>query len=239
MTLDRLVTRSARGVGRLVAFLYLVESALSVFGQIFVTSSVLVRGDAPATAANILANEPLVRAGIAAALVSAGLHLVTAVLFYYLLRPVDRGVAFLSTLLMTFSAAIQALAALLVASALMVLVGRGYGAFSAEQTQALALVVLDWNGLVYNLMLVTFGFWCAAVGYLIARSGFLPRPIGLGMVLAGLAYATYLYPPLATRLYPFNLALAAGELVLVLWLLTVGVNPERWRARHAAVLAGE
>ena len=53
------------------------------------------------------------------------------------------------------------------------------------------------------------------------------------MVLAGLAYATYLYAPLATRLYPFNLALALGELVRVLWLLTAGVDPEKWRARHA------
>jgi cbb3-type cytochrome oxidase subunit 1 len=108
--------------------------------------------------------------------------------------------------------------------------GTSYGAFGPDQLPALALVLLDWSDEIYNTGLVFFGFWCAAIGYLIYRSTFLPRLLGLGMALAGLGYATFLYPPLASAVYPFNLAIAVGELALVIWLLVAGVNVERWSA---------
>src|SRR5947209_6692945 len=83
--------------------------------------------------------------------------------------------------------------------------------------------------------LVFFGFWCVLIGYLIFRSTFLPRIIGALEVLAGLGYLTLLWRPLAHYLYPYNLALAGpGEISLLLWLLVVGVNVERWKEQANA-----
>jgi hypothetical protein len=91
----------------------------------------------------------------------------------------------------------------------------------------------------FNAYLVFFGVWCGLVGYLIYRSTFLPRIIGLLMVVAGLAYLILLWPPLATSLYPFNLALAApGEISLLLWLLVRGVNAPAWKEAASRSPAG-
>ena len=80
-----------------------------------------------------------------------------------------------------------------------------------------------------NIGLGFHGFYWILIGYLIFRSTFLPRIIGVLEVLAGLGYLTLLWRPLAHYLYPYNLALAGpGEISLMLWLLVVGVNVPRW-----------
>jgi hypothetical protein len=80
-----------------------------------------------------------------------------------------------------------------------------------------------------NLGLVFFGLHCLGVGYLVVRSTFLPRIIGALMLLAGFGWLTFLLPPLAQSLAPFNmLPGAVGELSLTLWLLIKGVNVPRW-----------
>ena len=78
--------------------------------------------------------------------------------------------------------------------------------------------------------LVFFGFYCLLIGYLIFRSTFLPRILGVLMSLAGLGYLTYLSPELAYSLYPYNVVPGGlGEGLLTLWLLVFGVNGERWQ----------
>ena len=81
-----------------------------------------------------------------------------------------------------------------------------------------------------------FGIYCLLIGYLIFRSTFLPRTLGALMAFAGLGWLTFLSPPLAQSLYPFNLAPGIiGEGSLTLWLLVIGVNVPRWHeGAHAA-----
>jgi len=83
--------------------------------------------------------------------------------------------------------------------------------------------------------LVFFGFWCVLIGYLIFRSTFLPRILGVLLAIDGLAWMLYLSPPLANHLFPL-IAVASGlaEIPLQLWLLVVGVNAERWKEQEAA-----
>jgi hypothetical protein len=82
----------------------------------------------------------------------------------------------------------------------------------------------------HSIGLVFFGLYCLLIGYLIFRSTFLPRIIGVLEVVAGLGYLTLLWRPLAHYLYPYNLALAGpGEISLMLWLLVKGVNEQRWK----------
>ena len=219
-------------IARLIALLYLFESAASVAGQLIIPGRLVVTRDATATASNILANEAMFRVGIAGALVAVAFHILTGVLFYYLLKPVSRTFALFTVLLLVVASGIQASAALMQSGALVALKGTvSLGAFAAEHREAIALLLLDWNDQTYNFYLVFFGLWCIALGALMMRATFLPRILGAGMVLAGVGYLPYLYPPLANSLYPYNLVLGVGELALVLWLVIRGVDAQRWEER--------
>jgi len=78
--------------------------------------------------------------------------------------------------------------------------------------------------------LVFFGCYCVLVGYMILRSIFMPRAIGVLMILVGMGWLTFLWPPLARALSPYHyIAGGIGEGLLTLWLLVMGVNAERWK----------
>jgi hypothetical protein len=97
------------------------------------------------------------------------------------------------------------------------LVGLTFGAFR-------------WNPRGVDITVVFGGFSCLVIGYLIFRSTFLPRILGALMALAGLGWVTYLSPPLAHHLSPYNLALGVlGQESVMLWLLVMGVNEQRWK----------
>jgi Domain of unknown function (DUF4386) len=101
--------------------------------------------------------------------------------------------------------------------------------FNGEQLQALALVSLKLYAQAYNIGLVFFGFYCVLIGRLIYRSAFLPKTLGVLMMLGGMSWLTFLFPPLANYLRPYNLVpgvLAEGSLTL--WLLLFGVNAQKW-----------
>jgi hypothetical protein len=103
-------------------------------------------------------------------------------------------------------------------------------AFSPAQVQQLAGVFVDLNARAYQVDLVFFGFWCILTGYLIARSIFLPRILGVLLVIDGIGWATFMVPPFATAIFPaIAVASAVAELPLMLWLIIFGVNNERWR----------
>jgi hypothetical protein len=78
--------------------------------------------------------------------------------------------------------------------------------------------------------LVFFGFYCVLIGYLIVRSTFMPRILGILMVLAGLGWLTFFSNRLSTNLTPYHYIMGGiGEISLTLWLLIMGVNAERWK----------
>jgi hypothetical protein len=80
------------------------------------------------------------------------------------------------------------------------------------------------------VMFVFVGLYCLLIGYLIFRSAFLPRILGVLMVIAGLGYLTFLSPQVVHYLFPYNLASGAiGQLSLCLWLLVMGVNEQQWK----------
>jgi hypothetical protein len=172
--------------------------------------------------------------------VAVPFHIVWAVLFDGLFKRVNRSVSRLAGFVMLVACTMWALSSLLYLAPLLVLPGKtSLSAFAPEQLQTLALVFLKLNGQAYDIGLVFFGFWCVLIGYLIFRSTFLPRIIGVLEVLAGLGYLTLLWQPLAHYLYPYNLALAGpGEISLLLWLLVRGVNVHKWRETAGAGQSG-
>lgn len=230
-TAGRTVEISPQFYARMAGACYLLGALASVFGQMIIPDRLVVSSSAATTAGNILAHESLYRFSAVLAFMSVPFHLVWAILFYRLFKPVNRSIPLLAAFVMLMGCVMWTLCAFFSLAALNVLKGTSSrSAFGPEQLQTLALVLLRLNVQAYDVGLVFFGLWCLLVGYLIAKSTFLPRTIGVLYALAGIGYLTLLWQQLAKYLYPYNLALAGpGEVSLLLWLLVKGVNVPKWK----------
>ena len=104
-----------------------------------------------------------------------------------------------------------------------------------DQLQALAYIFLKLNAYAFDVDLVFFGLWCVLAAYLIFRSTFLPRILGVLLAIDGLGWMTFMVPPFAIRLFPFIAAASAlAEIPLQLWLVVMGVNDQRWKEQASA-----
>jgi hypothetical protein len=238
---ERIAEVSPRVKARLAGVLEVLEGATSAGGQVAILGSLVVAGGVATTATNILGHQSLVWLGFAATLSAVGFHLAWAFLFYDLFKVVNRSLSVLSLLIILVGCAIQAVTALLYVAPLLVLQsGSSLGAFTPQQVQALALVFVKLNAQAFDTYLVFFGLWCVLIGYLIFRSTFLPRILGVLLMIDGVGWATYLVTPFASSIFPV-IALASGlaELPLMFWLVVFGLNAERWKEQaHTAQAAG-
>ena len=180
------IETSPQVYARLAGVCYLLGAWTSVFGQMIIPGRLVVSGDAATTAANILAHESLYRFAAVLAFTSVPFHIVWAILFFQLFKPVNRSIPLLAAFVMLMGCAMWTLSVLFSLAPLFVLKG-SLSAFAPEQLQTLALVLLRLSAQAYDIGLVFFGLWCILIGYLIARSTFLPRTIGVLYALAGLA----------------------------------------------------
>jgi hypothetical protein len=151
---------------------------------------------------------------------------------YELFKPVNRSLSLVAAFFSLVACVVQAISSLFHLAPLVLLGGAPYlRVFTVEQLQALALVFLRLRATAYHSIgLVFFGLYLLLVGILILRSTFLPRILGVLMVLAGLSYVLFLSPPLAGSLQPYILVFpGVGQISLTLWLLVIGVNAQRWK----------
>jgi hypothetical protein len=231
---NHIAETSPRLKARIAGLLYLIS------GTLFVRGMPVLAGDAAATARNILAHPTLFRLGFVAELLSAPCYIAVTLLLYELLRPVSESLALLATVFSVVGSTIAAVDSLLHFAPLVVLGGSHYlSVFSLVQLQALALMFLNLHAQGLNICMVFFGFFCLLLGYLIFKSIFLPRVIGVLLAIAGLCYlinyiATFLWPEFAAHLYPYILIPGLAEIVLALWLLVMGVNVQRWNEQAGA-----
>jgi hypothetical protein len=211
-----------------------------IFAEFVVVDAVIVTGDAAATATNILASEPLYRLGFAANLVDYTFYLGVTIVLYGLLKPVSRSLALLAAASSLVATAVVVSASLFYLAPLNLLGGAPYlSVLGAEQSQALAFLSLKLRSVGANIGMVFFGFHLLFVGWLIVRSTFLPRVLGVLSVIGGTcflinSFANFLSPSFAAQLLPYILApgvLAQG--FLALWLLAMGVNAGKWREQSA------
>ncbi len=224
---------SPKAKARLAGVFQALEGFTSSFGQMSVLGKLMVVGNAAETSANILKHETLFRWGFTLALFGVVFHLAWAFLFYQLLRPVNRSVSFCALLVILVCCALQAITALLYFAPLLVLTAGS--ALSQQQLQALAYTFLKLNGLALDTTLVFFGLWCVLTGYLIFKSTFLPRILGVLLAIDGLGWMMFMSPPLGHYLFlPIAIACGLAEIPLQLWLLIFGVNNERWKAQAEA-----
>jgi hypothetical protein len=237
---DRTVETSPQVYARIGGALYLINIVLGFFGEAFVRGRLIVSGDAAKTAANLTSMEPLWRLGIASEFLALIAVVVLAMIYFVLLRPVSRELNLLATFLRLVAIAVQAIAVLNLASALFPLGNAAYlKAFTPEQLHALASLAIRSHGYGFGLALLLFGSCFLVHGYLIFRSGFLPKTLGILIQVAGLSYLTnsfalFLAPAFAARIFPAILVPAfVGEASLCLWLLVKGVDVEKWKQASA------
>ena len=224
---------SPRLMGRMVAVCYFVL-ALAGFDLFFVLPRIVVRGNAAATATNILSHVGMFLAGSAAALLGVAAYLVVTALWYRLYEPVNRTLSLSAAYFSLTGCIIQAVAVVFHLVPWMILVDKPYlSTFKPEQVQALALFFLNLYGQTYNLSLVFFSFYLLQIGYLTYRSTFLPRWLGV-VVALGVGWLAFLYPPLARALSPYVGLSSVGELLLIGWLAVKGVDEQRWYEQAAA-----
>ena len=232
----RMAALSPRFKARMAGVFQFLEGLTSAGGQVVILGSLVVAGSAATTATNILAHQQLFWLGFASSLLGVAFHLAWALLFYDLFKPVNRSVSLFALCVILVGCAMQALSSLLYLAPLLILQGgSALSALTPQQLQALALVFLKLNAQAYDIYLVFFGLWCVLIGYLIFRSTFLPRILGVLLVIDGLGWMLYLLPPLAQQLFPL-IAVAAGlaEFPLEIWLIVMGVNNERWKQQAGA-----
>jgi len=225
----------ARSCGILYLYIFVAGS----FAELFVRSKLVVSRDAAATAANIMASESLFRFGFSGELLHLACDVAVAMLLYALLRPVDRNIALLAAFMRLACDIILATASLSHFAALHLLGGSEYlKAFQPDQLHSLALLAMKLHGDGYAISLMFFGFACISLGYLIFRSGYLPRTIGVLLAVAGPCYlinsfAHFLFPAMGAALFNAGILLPCfvAELSLTLWLLVKGVNVAKWGER--------
>lgn len=231
-------------LARVGGVLYLIIIGGGLFGEAYIRNRLIVPGDAGATAANLRSMEPLWRAGIAAEFFMLACTTVLALILFVLLRPVGRDLALLAVFFNLVSIAVEAVNEQHLLAALFPLGSAAYlGAFQPEQLHAMASLSLQSYGYGFGISLIFFGCECVVLGYLIFRSGYLPKTVGVLMLIAGLCYLTNSFALLLDRgfaalLFPAILVPAfVGEASLCLWLLVKGVNVEKWHERAAAPTA--
>jgi hypothetical protein len=232
-TVRRSIENSPRAYARVAGALYLVVIVAAAFAQMGVRGRLQISGDAAATAGNILAHEQLYRWGFAAEVV-AGLCVVPLILLLYeLLKVVNRRIALLAVFFSLVGCAVEASALLGHFAPLMLLRHGNHPGVTTELGQGLAYVALELQGAGFAVALAFFGGTMLARGYLIIRSTFLPRAIGVLLAIQGVAYLAnsfvdFLAPALAGRVFRVLMLSGVGEVSLCLWLLIVGVNARRW-----------
>lgn len=232
---------SSKRTARIAGFLYLLVTVFGIFAFMVVRPSVVVPGDAATTTSHLIASELLFRMGVASQWVTYLAFLVLPLPLYALLKPVHKGAARLMVLFVVVSVPIGMLSTLDDLSALSLVSGADYlTAFTPAQIQAQVMHFLSLHDSGYLIGQIFFGLWLMPLGYLVYRSGFFPRILGILLILGGLyqlvdTFTTLLFPGYDALWLSVLSVFAFSEIVFCLWLLIKGVAVEE--GKHLAPVA--
>jgi hypothetical protein len=194
-----------------------------------------------ATASNVLGSETFFRFGILMSLIIEIVNVFVALAVFHVLKPVDKKIASLMVILYLIPVPV-ALLNQLNQFALLSLVHDStvVSGFTADQIHGLMALLLNVQSAGNEIAYVFYGLWLFPMGYLIFRSGFAPRTIGILVVMSGCGY---LLQSCITVLYPnfeWNIGTLTmwGELIFPLWLVIRGVNVAQWKQRALAPALG-
>ncbi len=218
---------------RVAGWLYFVITVLGVMNLIYIPGKLIVRGNAAATAQKILASESLFRFSIASSLVSVVVFLFLVLALYRLFEEVDQPLAALMVILVLVQVPIGFVDAVNQLAVLLLLHGADYlSVFDQPHREALAMLFLNLSGQMTIVSEILWGLWLFPLGQLTFRSGYLPRFLGVWLIINGLAYvATSFIGMMAPQHMDFvskiTFPLLLGELAFMLWLVIRGARPRQ------------
>jgi hypothetical protein len=218
---------------RIAGFLYLIYLVFHIFANVIGRSKLVVFGDAATTAQNIMASEWQFRIGFVSDLISAVLFLLTAWALYVLLNPVNKNLALLFLLLNLGGVAIECLSDLFLFASSLLLSGADYlKVFQADQLQALAMLFLYIYKNGFMIAQIFFGAWLFPLGYLVFKSGFLPRILGVVLMIhcftwLSFVFQFFLFPGFGAITYVSYPLGFIAEFGLTLWLLIMGAKDQK------------
>lgn len=219
---------------RIAGLLYLIYIVVSIFANVLGRSKLIIMGDAATTAQNIISSAWQFRIGFVLDLVSAVLFFLTAWALYVLLKPVNKNLALLFLLLNLGGVAVHCFSDLFLIGSQLILSGADYlKAFQADQLQALAMLSLDiYKNGFSGIAQIFFSAWLFPLGYLVYKSGTLPRFLGIIVMVECFAWLMF---PVQFFFFPGNVVLTyvssavgfIGEFSLTLWLLVMGAREQK------------
>ncbi len=225
---------SPRKDARVAGILYIILFPLGIFGILVVRSMLIVPGDAAKTVSNIMASESLFRLSIVSAQIVQLINIWVVLILYKLLKPVNKNIALLMVIFLLAGVPIAMLNELNHVAVLFLLNGADYlTVFTTDQLHALVTLFLDLHEVGINIAGIFWGLWLFPMGYLVFKSGFLPRILGILLMIGCLGYLIdsitfFLFPNFGVTISQFTFI---GEVLLPLWLLIKGVNVEQWKKR--------
>ena len=221
-------------IARIAGFLYLLIIGFGLIAQIFVRDNLVDYNNATVTAKNIIASEFWFRFGFVSELIMLVCDIGVTTILYILLRDFSRNLALLSTFFRLTSIIILCVVALSHYAALFFLGDVQYlTVFNSDQLEALSLLSIKLHGSGYNISLLFFGLHLIILGYLIYKSAFLPKFLGVLLLIGGLCYIInsftwFLFPTFVKTIYPAILIpCSIGELIFSLWLLIKGLKTKK------------
>ena len=225
---------SPQMTARVAAFVFLIIFFLGMSTELFIRPDIIVPGDPAATVRNIAASEALFRLSLVSDLIRQALLMSLTLILYKLLKPVNKTIAALMVIFYLVCVPVSMLNELNHLAVLLLSSGAGYlTAFNADQLNALVMFFLDLRK--YGTFISQFfSFWVLLLGYLVFKSGFLPRILGILLIIGGLCYMVsavlfLLFPSFDATI--FGLFAFLEESLFYLWLLIKGVNAEAWEKR--------
>jgi len=223
---------STRNPGRVAGLLYLLGSIPGFFGLLYVPGKLMVHGDPTATAHNIAASETLYRLGIVADLAGQTIFIFVALALYHLLKGVNQRHALLMLILLLVSIPIAFLNELNSVAALTLARGADFlSVFNEPQRIALMRLFLNLRGAGFDVAGIFWGLWLYPLGLLVYRSGFIPRILGILLMIGCFAYLANSFTSLVLPQYEAAVArwmnpIQLVEMVFMLWLLIMGARPK-------------
>uniref|UniRef100_A0A2A4Z9Z7 DUF4386 domain-containing protein n=1 Tax=OCS116 cluster bacterium TaxID=2030921 RepID=A0A2A4Z9Z7_9PROT len=214
-----------KNFARATGFVYLLLVPLGIYGIMYVPSLV-IKGDVTTTISNLLANESLIRWSMAVALVIQLIHFALVIMLYKLLKPVSETIARIMVLLVMVGIPIAMLNEFTFGGALLAL-------HSLTPSETLVSTLLSMHEYGINIVQIFWGLWLFPLGYLIYKSDFLPKLIGITLMIGCFGYVIDSFTFIIDPTIEFKLAiyLFFGELLITLWLLIKGVNAEKWHTQ--------
>src|SRR2546427_1851382 len=221
---------------RVAGAVYLSMVVTAPFSLIYIPSTLIVRGNATATANNILAHETLFRLGIVADLITSIIFICVVLALYRLLSGVNKTLASLMVALVLVSAAVGFMNVLNNIAALTLFRGSDFLAvLDKPQRDALAMLFIRLHGQGNVINEIFWGLWLFPFGVLVMRSGFLPRILGVWLIINGFAYLTtslrgLLAPQYMEKVSNIAFPVLFGELAIMLWLVIKGAKVQPFAA---------